>query len=134
MKINNISFPHPVLGIGDDVNSSAGFASPPHVDEQADRFIFKIKTNLEDKNIEKYIQNKNAIYTCEVSCVTTLYRKCFQSVDGSFSIDIPKSFLAGVVSFQFFITATKKFIYTNKNFHPDYANSEFALEMGDLLA
>lgn len=134
MKINNTSFPHPVLGVGDDVTPEPGFASEPKICQNADSFLVQVDLKMENKDIFDLITQSLAQYTCEINCVDTLFRRSVFSSSPNFEIPILKNQLAGEVRFQFFITATQKITYTNRRFHPDYAGAEFQLDAGDILA
>lgn len=123
-----------MLGIGDDVSPEPGFASVPQVTAGEDSFLFQVQLRMENKDIMALILKKAAHYVCEASCPATLYRRCFFSRSPDFRIEIPANQLAGEVRFQFFVTTTEKIIYTNRNFHPDYAGARFQLEPGDIIA
>lgn len=135
MKINNLSFPYPVLGIGDDIAPSPGFASNPKVSKAAGKYIFEIALDMGNADINRQINIGNANYVCEVECSRTLLRKCFFSQKPNFKIELAKTILAERVSFQFSVVATKEIVgYSNSQCHEDYAGYSFDLEPGDLLA
>lgn len=135
MKINNLSFPYPVLGIGDDITPSPGFASDPKVSKTAGKYIFEVSLNMQNADIYNQIKNGNASYVCEVECSRTLLRKCYFSPKPHFRIEIEKTLLAERVSFQISVVALKEIKgYSNSQCHEDYAGYSFDLEPGDLLA
>ena len=135
MKINNLSFPYPVLGIGDDIMPSPGFASDPNVAKTTGKYIFEVSLNMRNADIDNQIKNANASYVCEVECSRTLLRRCFFSQKPHFKIELAKTLLAERVSFQFSVIALKDIKgYSNSQCHEDYAGYRFDLEPGDLLA
>lgn len=135
MKINNLSFPYPVLGIGDDITPSPGFAADPKVSKTAGKYIFEVSLDMQNADIYNQIKNGNASYVCEVECSRTLLRKCYFSSKPHFKIEIEKTLLAERVSFQFSVVALKEIKgYSNSQCHEDYAGYSFDLDPGDLLA
>lgn len=135
MKINNLSFPYPVLGIGDDITPSPGFTSDPKVSKTAGKYIFEVSLDMQNADIYNQIKNGNASYVCEVECSRTLLRKCYFSSKPHFKIEIEKTLLAERVSFQFSVVALKEIKgYSNSQCHEDYAGYSFDLDPGDLLA
>ena len=135
MKINNLSFPYPVLGVGDDISPAPGFASEPKLSKSAGKYCFEISLDMRNQDISHQVAIGNANYVCEVECSRTLLRKCFFSKNPYFKISLDKNTLAERVSFQFTIVATKTIpSYCNSECHEDYSGYTFDLEPGDLLA
>lgn len=134
MKINDLSFPYPVLGIGDDILPKPTFKGEPQVESDPFNYTFSVDFNMENDTIRKLVDLGSAIYFCEVTCSSTLYRKSFRSKTTHFEIVIPKTHLGGRVEFQFTITVIQPIIaYTNPQFHEDYKSFSFDLEPGDLI-
>lgn len=135
MKINNLSFPYPVLGIGDDISPAPGFASEPKVSKSQGKYTFDVSLDMQNADINLHILRGSAKYVCEVECSRTLLRKCFFSTKPFFKIELDKNILAERVSFQFSIVALTDIKgYSNSQCHEDYAGYKFDLEPGDLLA
>lgn len=134
MKLNNISFPHPVLGINDDVFPlpECPLAGAPQKENGS--FIFQFTLNVENEDLLNLVTAGKARYACDVNCPSTLFRKCFIFDKLEISMEIPEADLAGKMSFQFFIMAQEKFDYVNQGFHEDYAGSSFEVDKGDILA
>lgn len=134
MKINNLSFPYPVLGIRDDILPKPSFIGEPIVESDPLNYTFTVNFDMANPAIQQIVDSGSAIYLCEVTCSNTLYRKSFRSQYTHFEIVIPKTHLGGRVDFQFTITVTKPIkAYTNPQFHEDYQGFAFDLEPGDLL-
>lgn len=136
MKLSNVSFPHPVLGINQglepDIN---GEFIVFYEDSVSDLYKVQIEFNLYQKQINELIKLGNAAYACEVNCRKTAYRELYTTTDTSQSIVIPTDLLRDEVSWDFFVIATKDFNYTEKGeWHPDYKNKTFSVEKGMPLA
>ena len=118
MKINDLSFPYPVLGIGDDILPKPTFIDEPQVKSDTINYIFTVDFDMTNPTIQQIVDSSSAIYLCEVTCSSTLYRKSFRSQSTHFEIIIPKTHLGGRVDFQFTITVKESIkSYTNPQFH-----------------
>lgn len=134
MKINDLSFPYPVLGIGDDILPKPTFKGEPKVESNTVNYTFTVDFDMVNPTIRQIVSSGSATYLCEVTCSSTLFRKSFRSQTTHFEIVIPKTHLGGRVDFQFTITVTEPIkSYTNPQFHEDYKGFSFDLEPGDLL-
>lgn len=134
MKINNLSFPYPVLGIGDDVEPHPGIIGVD-ISKTARTFKFDVDLDMQNRDIITHINNGNAKYACEVECSGTLFRKCYFSEGPHLHIELDRTALAGRVTFQMSVVVIKPIKnYYNTNFHEDYIGYYFDLEPGDLLA
>jgi hypothetical protein len=135
MKINNLSFPYPVLGIGDDITPKPGFASEPKLTKSATSYTFEADLDMRNHDIHELVKSGAGKYVCEVECSRTLLRKCFFSNTPHFKIELSRKAIAERVSFQFSIVVIHPIEgYENKDFHEDYVGYKFDLEPGDLLA
>lgn len=133
MRILNLSLPHPVLGLNDDV--SGEYAPSIEAAPTEEFFIFKISHELKNDAIEKLINDGEAQFCVEVNCPATIYRKCFMSNDSFQEIKIPQEFLRNRFDVTFFITASKNISnYSNDSFSYDYEGSIFDVEEGDVIA
>jgi len=133
MKILNLSLPHPVLGLNDDI--SGEYTPNIEAAPTEDFFIFKIDHVLKNDAIEQLINDKKAQFCVEVNCPATVYRKCFLSNDFSQDIKIRQEFLRNRFDVTFFITSASHVSdYTNDSFSYDYEGSVFDIEKGDVIA
>lgn len=134
MKINNLSFPYPVLGLGDDVMPKPSVAKVD-IEKTKRLFSLDIELDMQNKDIINLIKTGFAKYACEVECSSSLYRKCFLSSTPRFHLELSKTDLSTRVVFQCMIVAIKPIKgYSNTNAHEDYKGLYFDLEPGDLLA
>lgn len=134
MKINNLSFPYPVLGIGDDIEPRPSVTNVK-IEKTNRLFKFDVDLNMQNQDIATLIREGNAKYACEVECSGTLYRRCFFSDEPHFHLELARTTLAERVTFQCSVVVIKPIRnYYNSNVHADYLGLYFDLEPGDLLA
>lgn len=135
MKLNNISFPHPVLGIRDDVmplleDDCVVVAAQSTLDS----FIFEIKLKQENKTIHELIEKGFAEYTCEIDCQKAFLRENYSNKEPFFSITIPRRKVNATVNFNCYVTVKYPIKgYTNPDFNEDYEGYSFDLDPGDIL-
>lgn len=134
MKINNLSFPYPVLGIGDDIEPRPS-VTKVDIEKTKSTYKFAIALNMQNYDIETLIKIGKAKYACEVECRSTLFRKCFFSETPDFNIELARTTIASRVTFQCSVVVVRPIKdYYNSNVHEDYHGLCFDLEPGDLLA
>ncbi len=135
MKINNLSFPYPVLGIGDDIAPTPGFEGTPKISKTGGNYIFEVDLDMRNPDIEALVRKGVAKYVCEIECSRTLLRKCYFENGPHFRIEVPRKLVAERITLQFSIVVVAPIIgYSNSQCHEDYKGYEFDLEPGDLLA
>lgn len=135
MKINNLSFPYPVLGIGDDILPRPYLDPVPQVSKTKDYFVFDIRIDMRNSDIYKLIKEGKAIYACEIECPYTKLRECHKSQYNRFKIEIPQQKVGKEITFQLSIVCIDYIkAYKNANAHEDYDDFSIDLEPGDLLA
>lgn len=138
MKIDNVSFPYPVLGINDDIRPTLEETrcDSPTITIEGDRsnFYVNVDIKLENEDILNYIKNGDAEYSVEASCQSTLFRLCRTSDVPTFSFPIEKSRLNGKLTFETFVVAKRDIVnYQNKGLNPDYAGHKITIKKGELL-
>ncbi len=132
MKYNYLSFPHPVLGIKDDINGdySVDFVWKPEIEFQTLAFKHKLTNPI----IENLINTKKAGYFVEIHCPASLYRESFMDFKKEFVLKIPTSRVINKVIVQCFIIAVEKINnYQNNAANVDYLGYKFNIEKGDIL-
>lgn len=133
MKIENVAFPYPVLGIGNDI--AAKYSWHVSVDQNRYEYLIKIDIQLNNRSIEGYVFHNMADYICEIECVSTFFRKCEVSKDGHFDIRISKSEIAREVSIELSVVVNEYVEnYINEDLSPIYDGYQISLEPGDLMA
>ena len=138
MRIDNVSFPYPVLGISDDIKPTleeTNCESPViNVYKDGNNIVISILIALQNEDIIDYIEKDDAEFSFEVSCPATLYRHCekFKTLQHTFSI--PQSKLNVELIFETYVIAKRTIQnYSNRGLNPDYDGHIIVLNRGDLL-
>lgn len=133
MKIENVAFPYPVLGLGNSIGSTAQWQYS--VEQNNAEYILKVDVQLNNKSIEDYIKYDLADYVCEIECTSTFMRRCERSKDGHFDIRLSKSDVAREVTFEISVVVKEHIEnYINTQLNPIFADYEISMEPGDLMA
>jgi hypothetical protein len=134
MNINNIAFPHPVLGIGDSINSSIELP-PPEINSGTDSYEVTVSFTHDNLDLLNLVDSGKAEYFCEATCSNTVYRKIFTSKESEITFTIPKKYVKSKVEFTCLLVATEAISnYSNTEAHPDYTGYTFDIDKGDILA
>lgn len=135
MKLNDVSFPHPVLGISDDVYPLLGEDAISIDDPVLDghEYVFTVHPRQYNDRITELVANGQAEYVCEIDCPRTYLRKCFQCQENDIEVRFGQKDVFGRVDFNTYIIAKKRFTYTNDAFNEDYKGYLFQLEPGDVI-
>lgn len=138
MRIDNVSFPYPVLGISDDIKPTlkeSGCDIPEIiVQDEGDMFAIEVTLKLEDKDILNYIAKEDAEFSVEISCKTTKYRMCIPSPTPNFTFRVRKDLFNGKLEFDSFVIARRDIpCYHNEGLNSDYDGHTINLHKGDLL-
>jgi len=136
MKFSGYSFPHPVLGLSDDVDGNASVVNLTN-DETTDKenYLLTIEYKLDNLDLEKLLADKKVQFVCELSCTGTLYRKSESSDSPIQKISVPKNYVRDKVELLFLLVAIEANPhYTNSKVHPDFLGYSFDIDSGDVLA
>lgn len=134
MKFNDISFPHPVLGIGDAINSNIELAAT-EIKSSDDVYEISLKLKQDNEDLVKLLATGKAEYLCEVTCSNTLFRKSITSTSNKIEFLIPKKAIKGRVEFLCLLVAKESIDdYFNSQSHSDYNDYSFGIGKGDILA
>lgn len=137
MKLNDISFPYPVLGVNDDI--IPGLAEDSIVikfdKSNPKEYGLSVSLRFDNPNIHNLIKDGCAQYVCEVDCVKTNLRKSVKWHEPEFSFNIDRKSVSGYVELNCYVTVMKPIEnYVNCGFHEDYKGAIFNLGPGDILA
>lgn len=130
---NNRNYPHPVLGVNEDINGEFQV----HLSVDADKNYIKVKPTflLNNNALKNIIDGKKALFATQVYCRATMFRTMFKSETSKpdpILIETPK--LREEVELDFFICANEKIAtYNNADFHEDYQGFSFDIDRGDIL-
>jgi hypothetical protein len=137
MNFSNISFPHPVLGINDDVLSEIKKIDNDDIIiiSTAENYEIKIQFKFNDRELKRLIREDKAEFICEVTCSNTLYREIVKNKSPEIELKIPRKQVKGKVEFIFILVAKEHiYSYSNTNFHSDFKGFVFDIEKGEMLA
>lgn len=134
MKYNNRLFPHPVLGIEDDVLGEFGAEMTYRSDK--DYITLSVNFKLVEETLLDLIKKSKASFLIQIYCRGTMYREVFKTTSTiSDQLQIQSVKLSGEVEVHFFICAeTDINSYLSKNFNPEYLKTAFDIERSDILA
>ncbi len=133
MKVNTKSYPHPVLGNGDDLG---GFLKVELPYELSREFV-KINPTFSLKNagVEDLLTKNKASFIIEVECRSTFFRRSFSTRKLSERISIPAKLLRERVTVNFYVCADKNISeYRPSESHQDYEGAVFDVDAGDIVA
>ncbi len=136
MKLNNISFPYPVLGVNDDIITGLPDDAIVISCDRNDNKVYKLSVSLKFDNeyINNLIKQGYATYVCEIDCVKTNLRRSVACDSSDFTFDINRKYVSGNVTLNCYVTVIKPITdYQNPEAHPDYENAKFDLTPGDIL-
>lgn len=138
MRIKDVSFPYPVLGINDDIMPTleeTGCSEPDiKIFEEGDSFRISVVLKLENDDILNYIKKGFAEFSVEMSCPSTMFRGCFTSPSPEFNFKVEKCLLNGNLEFETFVIVKKDINdYRNEGLNSDYDGHIINLHKGDLL-
>jgi len=112
MKINNLSLPHPVLGLADDVIGE--YHANCDVKLEKEKISISVLHNIFHETIKKEIASGNLKYCVDINCPKTMYRKTFLSENTKQLIEIESVELIDKVVLSFFVISKKYYIITIK--------------------
>jgi hypothetical protein len=134
MKIDHLSFPHPVLNLHDDI-SSGSYRITHSVQKNRDEIVISVEHDLLQSSLEHLIENREACFLTEVHCPQTLFRVAYISHDPEQTIIIPSKDLRDFVEISFFIVAGQDISpYEIKEANKDYSGFKIEVARGDVLA
>jgi hypothetical protein len=134
MKLSKRSFPHPVLGNGDDVLDAA-FQGVVEISSDSANYYIDVSINCSSKKMNSLIDQKQASFSIHVECSNTVFRKSFDFYELKKRISVPHIQLNDAVEVNVFACAQKHFAaYQIEGSHEDYGNATFEIQEGDILA
>ncbi|MFH1310739.1 MAG: hypothetical protein ABIH85_08720 [Candidatus Omnitrophota bacterium] len=133
MKTNSLSFPHPVLGVRDDVHGchrvefTIAFSN--------DVVNMEVNHTFYNAVLEKLIGEEKAVFCTQIICPKTVYREIKCGKDKKQIIQLEQNDLRGKVTVDFFVIAAENIdTYENDKAHPDYQGFKFSVNKGDVLS
>jgi len=137
-KLNNKSFPYPVLGRRNNVAGSYYAQVTVSIlknEASGDVYTFTIEHSVDEDVIATLIRSGEARYCVDVECPSTIFRETFTSKDTLQEIKISANDLSEEVSVNAYVVATREIKgYKSPNFDKAYGDNVFDLDVGDILA
>jgi hypothetical protein len=134
MKLNERSYPHPVVGNRDDVPGAA-FQAALEMSSDKESIYLDVKISCSSTTIINYVTEKDVCYLVHVDCSNTFFRKSYRFFDNTVRISIPAEHLNDSVEVNVFAVAANKIDpYRVSQSHPDYGEATFEVNDGDILA
>jgi len=133
MKVNSKSYPHPVLGNGDDLGGFFRVEFPYELGR--DEVVLNPTFALKNSGIEDLIKKGKASFIAEVECRSTFFRKSFSTRNETEKFSIPSKALRERVTVGFYVCADQNIKeYRPAEPHADYEGAVFDIDAGDILA
>ncbi|WP_163863957.1 hypothetical protein [Myxococcus eversor] len=129
------SFPHPVVGIGDDIAGQL-LCNAPDFDFGADTTVVLVDgLVVTNQTIAGLVRDQKAAFTVRVGCGATYYRETFRTHEARLRLTLPSATLVGDVEVQVRVCALQRIEqYGPVQLHPDYGDRTFDVQAGDVLA
>lgn len=134
MKYNNRDYPHPVLGIGEDIHGT--FSGHLTVKSTVEKTILNPIMKLKNTTLETLLESGKASMVMHVYCRGTMFRDSFKIRDPlSDSFEIPTNYLSGETEVDYIICANEDFDdYNNSDANKLFENTKFSIQKGYILA
>ncbi len=134
MRFDKYSFPHPVLGSGDDIAGKTG-AELTVDDDDENAFVVTARYTVDNADIQDLISDGRAVYYCEITCSATLFRDVAVSSEPITVFTLPRDRVREKVEFLCLVVTTDAIAeYENSSVHPELAGISTDLDRGDILA
>lgn len=134
MTLRPSSYPHPVMGLNDDV-AGEFFCELPVVDVEATTTRVDIrKLSVTNPSLQRAIADKCAAFVLTYRCGATFLRASKHTFNDNITIDFSNGELAGHVALSLHVCAVKELRWCPEGLHQDYANASFTLPKGSVLA
>ena len=135
MPISNISYPHPVLGNGDDIND--GEISPNIEYEISDEAISLKIENLTSGHlgIDQMLEDGTACWHVRTRCSRTYMRQSFLLTSKDQALILRGDDYEGIVEIDISVVVQRNIQgYQPAGMHADYGDAKFNLRLGELIA
>ena len=130
--MSQLSLPHPVLGLGDDVSGIYKFS----LVTQLERHLVSIEVShqLSNETMEKLLGERKVEFCVEVNCPQTFYRDTWSTNELKQTIEIKSSKLRRKTDVICYILASQDIPnYVIDGANDDYQGVKFKIEKGDVL-
>lgn len=140
MKLNNLSFPYPIIASAQDwrddyVESSyqTSFDDQSNIDDN--KFEFTFTHMLSSMDINNLIDQRLACFAVQVYCKQTLVNKVFTTFDKQQTVEMPLNYLYGSFSLTPQVIVLDEITnFSPEDLHEEFGETSFDLKAGDVLA
>ncbi|MEP4532212.1 MAG: hypothetical protein ABJ004_03945 [Cyclobacteriaceae bacterium] len=134
MIYNNRHYPHPVLGIEDDIQGDVQVKLK--VSSNSEFILLENIFSIDNPDLHELIKANQACYSTHITCPGTFFRNNYIAYKELPSpIKIKASDLNGEVELDYLICATTDIKeYQNKASNADFGDTKFEINKGDILA
>ena len=132
MRVNRLSLPHPVLGLGDDVGGIYNVT----LGKKLERHMVSITVNhqLSNKTMEALLNEEKVEFCVEINCPQTFYRNTWSTNEFKQIIEIESDKLRRKTDVNCYILASQDIPdYVIEDANEDYQGATFKIEKGDVL-
>lgn len=135
MPRRSASYPHPVLGSGDDIRG-VFTSTAPAVQIARERTLISLgDINCTNETLIELIEQGQADYSLQIECGATFFRRLYRQREPSFHIELDTGDLLGTVDMVLRIRATRAITaYQPIDLNEDYGAATFNVESGAILA
>lgn len=123
MKINKkTSYPYPIWGWSDDYTLKFNDDCFQITEvEDKDDYVYNLELLVHNPDIDKCVDEENAVYACSIDCASTFYHDFISSADANFQIRIPRQSVNKKIEVKWMVIATKAITnYQSESLNPDY--------------
>jgi hypothetical protein len=133
MLNKNVSMPHPVLGVPDDMDGSFTIRFKLCYDRLLKSYIFKeIQINITNVYVQQLYENGLVEHLLKIKCIPTYKSWVFKGVT---DIQIPEDEVDLVIEIEAFLLAKNKITgYQHDSFNLLFKDVDFTLNKGDIIA
>lgn len=126
-----MSYPHPVLGNGDDIAGAFDVACDVAI---GDVVSIECRFQLENATIQELVANGRARQLLRVSCRRTYLRQSFESSQPAMQVVLAADSLRGQVLIEPLVAAVEDLTdYRPEGLHGDYGTATFRVARGQIL-
>ncbi len=135
MSVEIKSYPHPVLGNGDDLGGHFRVTDFAY-ELRKDEIVLNPTYSLKNAGLEELISKGKALFVCRVESRSTFFRSSFSTRKNIDQFVFPAKYVRDKVTVTFYICADEYLEdYRPTDCNPDYGkNPNFGLDKGDILA
>ena len=123
MKINKkTSYPYPIWGWSDDytLKINENCFRITEIEDKED-YIYNLELLVHNPDIDKCVDEGNAVYACSIDCASTFYHDFISSEDANFQIRIPRQSVNKKVEVKWMVIANKAIT----NYQSELLNSDY---------